>query len=122
MKREKVTTIDAYIAAASEGLKPVLSHIRDLIHEAIPNVEENIKWNAPSYELNGKIIASTMAFKAHVNFHLLDAREINDPDGLLVEIGEKSNMRGIKQIKQISDLPDKSKLIPLIQATAAGKG
>ncbi len=61
-------TIDAYIGEASEVTRPIVSHLRTLIHKASPEIEENIKWNAPSFELDGKIICSIMAFKKHVNF------------------------------------------------------
>ena len=35
--------IDAYIAKVPDYAKPILSHIREMIHAAVPDVEETIK-------------------------------------------------------------------------------
>ena len=39
----KEKKIDAYIAKSADFAKPILNHIRDLIHNACPDVEEKIK-------------------------------------------------------------------------------
>ncbi|WP_373517475.1 DUF1801 domain-containing protein [Pricia sp.] len=108
-------TIDGYIDEASEVTIPIISHLRVLIHKASPEITENIKWNSPSFELDGKIICSIMAFKKHVNFMFSHGKQFRDNPNLLVNIGEKFNMKGIKQITKISDLPDDKILIKYIQ-------
>ncbi|MGQ7828924.1 YdeI/OmpD-associated family protein [Altererythrobacter sp. Z27] len=57
--------IDAYIAKAAPFARPILSHIRTLVHRALPDVEEGIKWSMPTYMIGGKNLVSTPAFKAH---------------------------------------------------------
>ena len=42
--------VDAYIASSADFAKPILSHIRSLVHEACPHVEETIKWSMPHFE------------------------------------------------------------------------
>lgn len=111
-------TIDTYIDEASEVARPIVSHLRALIHQASPEIEENIKWNAPSFELDGKIVCSIMAFKKHVNFMFAQGKQLHDAKNLLENIGEKSNMKGIKQITKVSDLPDDKGLINYIQEAA----
>ncbi len=110
--------IDTYIDEASEMARPIVLHLRDLIHQASPEIEENIKWNAPSFELDGKIICSIMAFKKHVNLMFTHGKQLHDDTNLLKNIGEKSNMKGIKQITKVSDLPEDKILIKYIKEAA----
>jgi len=37
--------IDAYIAKSADFAKPILNHIRKLVHKTCPEVEEKMKWH-----------------------------------------------------------------------------
>ena len=69
------TRIDAYIAKSAAFAKPILEHLRALVHEACPDVEETLKWSAPHFTHAGKILAGMAAFKQHAGFivPMLDA-------------------------------------------------
>ena len=41
--------IDAYIANSADFAKPILSHFRNLVHAACPQVEETLKWSCPHF-------------------------------------------------------------------------
>ncbi len=117
------TELDIYINQASEPTKPIIVHLRKLIKTACPEIEENIKWKAPSFELGGKIVCSVMAFKKHVNFIFTQGKSMQDNENVLEDVGGKSNMRGIKQITDIADLPNAEILIAYIkEAVALTKG
>lgn len=60
--------IDAYIEAAPDFARPILIHMRKLVHEAVPGLGETIKWSMPHFTLNGKNLAGMAAFKAHCAF------------------------------------------------------
>ena len=60
--------IDAYIDRAAPFARPVLSHLRSLVHEACPGAEETIKWGSPSFTCGGQILCFMAAFKAHCAF------------------------------------------------------
>lgn len=45
--------IDAYIAKAAPFAQPILAHLRALVHEACPEVEETIKWSSPFFLYRG---------------------------------------------------------------------
>ena len=64
---KKDTRIDAYIAKAGDFAKPILKHIRKLVHQACPQVEETVKWNTPFFVHNGILVAMA-AFKGHCAF------------------------------------------------------
>lgn len=60
--------VDAYIASRNEFAKPILEHLRDLIHARVPSVEEGIKWSMPFFSHGGRPLANMAAFKAHASF------------------------------------------------------
>jgi hypothetical protein len=41
--------VDAYIAKSAEFARPILTHIRAVVHEACPLAEETLKWGHPSF-------------------------------------------------------------------------
>lgn len=59
--------VDRYISQAPEYAKPVLAHLRQLIHAACPEVEETIKWRNPSFVFKG-MLCGMAAFKQHLSF------------------------------------------------------
>ena len=78
--------VDAFIAGAAPFAKPLLIEMRKRIQRALPDAVETIKWRMPFYEINGKIVASLAAFKAHTKFgiwqdmkpHMVDAKTAAD--------------------------------------------
>jgi len=59
--------IDAYIARSAPFAQPILSHLREVVHAACPQVEETMKWSAPHFDYKG-IMCSMAAFKEHCAF------------------------------------------------------
>ena len=60
--------IDAYIEQAQPFARPILEHLREVVHCALPQADETIKWSTPHFTLNGKNVAGMAAFKAHAAF------------------------------------------------------
>lgn len=59
--------VDKYIENAQDFAKPILIHLRKLVHQACPEVEEAIKWNFPAFNYKG-ILCGMAAFKQHCTF------------------------------------------------------
>lgn len=57
--------IDEKIAKAADFARPILEHFRAVVHRAVPEAEEAIKWGMPHFTYKGKNIAGMAAFKAH---------------------------------------------------------
>ena len=64
-KRDK--RIDAYIAKSAPFARPILTHLRAVVHEACPGAEETLKWGMPSFTYHG-ILCGFAAFNAHATF------------------------------------------------------
>ena len=102
--------IDAFIAKAQPFAQPILSHLRDLIHRACPDVEEAIKWGRPAFVNDGRILAVFGAFKAHASLTLWKMGEATGREG--------EGMGQFGRLTSLADLPPDDEVTALIQATA----
>ena len=94
--------VDAYIAKSPEFARPILDHVRDLIHDAIPDVEEDIKWSAPFFNYQG-VIGGIAAFKQHCAINLWKAP-------LILSDAPKESAGQFGRITKLSDLPSDREL------------
>jgi uncharacterized protein YdeI (YjbR/CyaY-like superfamily) len=108
---------DAYIADAAPFAQPILNHLRAVIHGAVPDVEETIKWSMPFFTFQGKILCNLAAFKAHCSFGILgpEARAEVAKDGY----GSEEGMGTFGKLTSVKDLPAKSKLAGYLKRSAA---
>ncbi|HVR91708.1 MAG TPA: YdeI/OmpD-associated family protein [Novosphingobium sp.] len=58
--------IDAYIAKAAPFARPIMTHVRSVVHATIPDLDETLKWSMPHFVYRGKNLAGFAAFKAHM--------------------------------------------------------
>ncbi|MEO6264865.1 MAG: DUF1801 domain-containing protein [Luteimonas sp.] len=74
------------IARSAEFARPILERLRAIVHEACPDVEETLKWSAPSFVYAGGILCGMAAFKQHASFgfwkHALVVGEDAPRDGM----------------------------------------
>jgi uncharacterized protein YdeI (YjbR/CyaY-like superfamily) len=56
--------VDAYIAKSADFAQPILTHLRDVIHAACPDVEETMKWSFPHFMYHG-MLCGMASFKQH---------------------------------------------------------
>ena len=94
--------VDAYIAKSAEFARPILTHLRDVVHAACPEVEETMKWSFPHFMYKG-MLCSMAAFKEHCSFGLWKSSLIVEKAGDDVEKG----MGQFGRITALSDLPSK---------------
>ena len=59
--------VDAYIAKSADFARPILTHLREVVHAACPEVEETMKWSFPHFMYKG-MLCSMAAFKEHCSF------------------------------------------------------
>ena len=97
--RKKDSRIDDYIGQAAPFARPILRHLRALVHRGCPAVEETVKWGSPHFDYKGPI-AGMAAFKAHCAFGFWKAE-------LILGDNTKANeaMGHFGRIQRLSDLP-----------------
>ena len=76
----KNPAVDAYIAKSAPFARPILKHVRKLVHKGYPKIEETIKWGVPAFERKG-IVAMMASFKQHVAFGFWSERLIREKLG-----------------------------------------
>src|SRR5439155_17869323 len=59
--------VDAYIEKSAEFARPILTHIRRVVHAACPDVEETMKWSFPHFMYKG-MLCSMASFRQHCAF------------------------------------------------------
>ncbi len=64
----KPQTIDEYIAAQEESIRPRLEKLRSIIHKAIPDAEEKISWSMPTF-WKGRNLIHFASFKKHMGLY-----------------------------------------------------
>ena len=75
--------VDAYLDPLPTWQREIFSRVRDLVHEADPEVEETIKRTVqPYFILDGNIIAF-LAAKDHATIFLYDGGIVPDPEGII---------------------------------------
>jgi uncharacterized protein YdeI (YjbR/CyaY-like superfamily) len=105
-------SIDAYIAKAPEYAQPILNHLRKLVHEACPNIEETLKWGMPFMDCKGPV-CNMAAFKAHCSFGFWKAALMKDSGELIKK--QNNAMGHFDKITSLKDLPTDKKIIALIK-------
>jgi uncharacterized protein YdeI (YjbR/CyaY-like superfamily) len=105
--------IDAYIAKAAPFARPILEKVRERVHAAVPGVEEAVKWGAPGFTVEGKILLIMAAFKAHAAINFWRGQEIGDGQAKAGAMGQ------FGRLTSIDDLPPDAELDALIREAAA---
>jgi uncharacterized protein YdeI (YjbR/CyaY-like superfamily) len=106
--------IDAYIDKSADFAKPILKHLRKVVHAGCPDVEETIKWSMPHFDYKGMMCAMA-AFKQHCAFGFWKGELILGRDNQ----EEKSGMGSFGSIKTLKDLPNEKTLIGYVKKAAA---
>jgi hypothetical protein len=79
---EKDQRVDAYIDALPAWQQAICREIRDVIHDADPEVEETIKRTVQPYFVLQGNVAALLAARDHVNVFLYDPL-VSDPAGII---------------------------------------
>lgn len=108
--------VDAYIERAAPFARPILRHLRGLVHQACPEVQETIKWGMPAFVHHG-LMCSMAAFKAHCAFgYWLGELVLQGAGAGSSKEGEAMGDYG--RITALADLPKDSLLLRQIRYAA----
>lgn len=101
--------VDAYIAKSAPFARPILVHLRDLIHAGCPEVGETIKWGAPAFMYQG-MLCGMAGFKSHCAFGFWNRA---------VDLPRNAEAMGhFGRITALSDLPEDRVIIGYVKKAA----
>ena len=95
--------VTRYIEKCAPFARPILKHLRKVIHDAGAGLEEDIKWGMPTFVYQGKIVCGIAGFKAHCALWFWQGRAV-------VSLKSKDGMGSFGRIKSLKDLPSAAKL------------
>lgn len=102
--------VDAYIDRSADFAKPILQHIRKLVHTACPDVTETMKWSFPHFDYKGQMMCSMAAFKQHCAFGFWKQSLLEDA----AFPAEKTAMGSFGRLTSVKDLPNDKTMKKLI--------
>ena len=103
--------VDAYITKSADFARPILQHLREVVHAACPDVEETLKWSSPAFMYKG-MLCGMAAFKEHATFGFWKG-------SLVIPPGENRNADAMGQFGRITrekDLPPKKVIAAYVKA------
>lgn len=103
--------IDAYIERQAEFAKPILRHLREIVHAACPDADETIKWSMPHFTYRGQNLAGMAAFKEHATFGFWQGK-------LVVGEAKESGMGQFGRLTSLADLPKRADLENMVAKAA----
>jgi uncharacterized protein YdhG (YjbR/CyaY superfamily) len=100
MKRD-VTSPEAYLQAIPTAQLPLVEHLRDLVREALPGVDAQIRWGMLCYDDDGALFALA-AQKNYVSLYVMATQALED---MAEELGGLDHGKGCLRFKTLSTLP-----------------
>lgn len=103
--------VDAYIASAAPYARPILEHLRELVHRGCPEAVETIKWGAPHFEHKG-LLAGMAAFQEHATFGFWKGSLVTETPV------EKEAMGQFGRLRALADLPPDDEILGWVRVAA----
>ena len=101
--------VDAYLENAEAFARPILTHLRALIHATCPEVTEEIKWGIPHFDYRGEMMCIFAAHRQHCSFTFWK-------DALMADTRLRANAdlpaikRFMGKLTRLPDLPSDAEL------------
>jgi uncharacterized protein YdeI (YjbR/CyaY-like superfamily) len=109
--------VDVYINKAAAFARPILEYVREVLHESVPDIHEQMKWSRPFFVLNDQIVAQMSAFTKHcgIGFWSPEMAAMLKADG--IEGQDASGSFG--KVLSLGDLPPRKELVRYVKHAAA---
>jgi uncharacterized protein YdeI (YjbR/CyaY-like superfamily) len=104
--------VDTYISKSEEFARPILNHLRKLVHAACPQVAETIKWGMPFFDYKG-VMCNMASFQNHCAFGFWKASLMKDFSEL--KGNNESAMGNLGKMTSIKELPPDKKITEWIK-------
>jgi Bacteriocin-protection, YdeI or OmpD-Associated/Domain of unknown function (DU1801) len=109
--------VNVYIARVQPFARPIMEHLRQLVHKACPEVEETIKWSRPFFLYRGVILCNMSAFKGHCSFGFWGEEMSSVMRG--AKVLREGGMGSLGRISSLKDLPPDNLLLGWLREAAA---
>lgn len=87
--------VDAYLDDLPAWQREILAEVREILHEADPELAETIKRRVQPYFVLEGNVAAFLAAREHVNVFLYDGAIVPDPEGIITGGHDNATARTI---------------------------
>lgn len=87
--------IEEYLHNLPDWQAKNLEDFRGLVHQAYPDIKEEIKWGVPVFVHNSKVVFSIGSFKNHTKYNFFNGAQLNDSNSLFNNGLESKKTRSI---------------------------
>jgi uncharacterized protein YdeI (YjbR/CyaY-like superfamily) len=101
--------IDAYIAKQRDFAKPILTYLREVIHEGCPECDETLKWSSPTFVHHG-LLCGFAGFKEHAIFGFWKHGLVLGPNA-----NRERAAGSFGRLTSVADLPPKRVLLEWVR-------
>jgi uncharacterized protein YdeI (YjbR/CyaY-like superfamily) len=110
---KKDPRIDTVIERAAPFAQPILTRLRKVMHAALPEVEEDLKWRHPTFVHQG-ILAGMAAFKKYCSLGFWKQ------DLLLTRLpaADRKALESMGKLTSVEELPSDAAMIRIIKVAA----
>src|SRR5918999_1871889 len=109
---KKDPRVDAYIEKSAEFAKPILKHLRKIVHAACAEAVETMKWSFPHFDYKGQMMCSMASFKGHCAFGFWKGSLV------LGDRAAEGAMGHLGRITSLDDLPPDRTLASYVKKAA----
>jgi uncharacterized protein YdhG (YjbR/CyaY superfamily) len=67
----RFATVDEYLAALPEDVRPVMEEVRRVVRRVVPDVGETMSYQMPTFTLDGQSLVHVAAWKKHLGLYPL---------------------------------------------------
>ncbi|MEO6994300.1 MAG: YdeI/OmpD-associated family protein [Lacunisphaera sp.] len=106
--------VDEYIAKSPEFARPILVHLRELLHRTCPKLTEKIKWRIPHFDYAGEMMCIAASYKSHCSFTFWKGSIMKD-ERLKKNPSLPAAKRYLGKLTAQSDLPPDAELEAFIK-------
>lgn len=100
MEKKQYKSIDEYISSFPKNIQEKLVEIREAIRELVPEAQEKISYQMPTYYLNGNLVHFA-AYSKHIGFYPTPS----GIDAFKSELNQYKNAKGSVQFPIEEPLP-----------------
>jgi uncharacterized protein YdhG (YjbR/CyaY superfamily) len=97
----RFSTVDEYVAALPDDVRPVMEGLRRSIRAVVPDVAETISYQMPTFTLDGLPLLHVAAWKKHVGIYPLPPMD----DALAREVAPYRAAKDAMQLKYAQPIP-----------------
>ena len=109
--------VDRYIERSAPFARPILRHVRRVVHVGCPQVEETMKWSFPHFMYKG-MLGSMASFKEHCAFGFWKEALLGANGGPLA-LEQKKAMGQFGRLTKVADLPSDAVLLDFVERAVA---